>query len=159
MLKIIVFVKSFIVPLYKKIHKVMLSDVIVNIFNSHMTLYLNILKAPGFYILLRLFPFSQNRQGILTRLFFHDTKYKCPGLNCLPPKKFTEKFMKIIEFTEKFMKINKYILISLITFQCADTTHIISLSHLTSPIPHTKRQFFSHMYFYLSEGSGEGADL
>ena len=31
----------------------MLSDVIVNIFNSHMTLYLNIMKAQGFYILLR----------------------------------------------------------------------------------------------------------
>ena len=45
-------------------HKVMLSDVIVNIFNSDMTLYLNIMKAQGFYILLRLFPFSQNRQGI-----------------------------------------------------------------------------------------------
>ena len=68
----------------------MLSDVIVNIFNSHMTLYLNIMKAKGFYILLRLFPFSQNRQGILcTRLLFHDTKDKCPGLNCLPPKRFT----------------------------------------------------------------------
>ena len=34
----------------------MLSDVIVNIFNSHMTLYLNIMKAQGIYILLRLFP-------------------------------------------------------------------------------------------------------
>ena len=71
-------------------HKVMLSHVIVNIFNSHMTLYLNIMKAQGFYILLRLFPFSQNRQGVLTtRLFFHETKDKCPGLNCLPPKRFT----------------------------------------------------------------------
>ena len=53
----------------KKIHKVMLSDVIVNIFNSHMTLYLNIMKAQGFYILLRLFLFSQNKsflpQGFL----------------------------------------------------------------------------------------------
>ena len=39
----------------------MLSDVIVNILNLHMTLYLNIMKAQGFYILLRLFPFSQNR--------------------------------------------------------------------------------------------------
>ena len=29
----------------------MLSDVIVNIFNSHMTLYVNIMKAQGFYIL------------------------------------------------------------------------------------------------------------
>ena len=79
MLKIIVFVKSFIVPL---------SFVIVNIFNSHMTLYLNIMKAQGLYILLRLFPFPQNRQSLLTtRLFFHETKDKCPGLNCLPPKK------------------------------------------------------------------------
>ena len=68
----------------------MLPDVIVNIFNSHMTLYLNIIKAQGFYILLRFFPFSQNRQGILTtRIFFHETKDKCPGLNCLPPKRFT----------------------------------------------------------------------
>ena len=74
----------------KKIHKVMLSDVIVNIFNSHMTLYLNITKAQSFHILLRFFPFSQNRQGILTiRLFFHETKDKCPGLNGLPPKRFT----------------------------------------------------------------------
>ena len=68
----------------------MLSDVIVNIFNSHITLYLNIMKDQGFYILLRLFPFSQNRQGILTtRLIFHETKDKCPGLNRLPPKRFT----------------------------------------------------------------------
>ena len=68
----------------------MLSDVIVNIFNPHMTLYQNIMKAKGFYILLRLFPFSQNRQHILsTRLFFHEPKDKCPGLNCLPPKRFT----------------------------------------------------------------------
>ena len=44
----------------EKIHKVMLSNVIVNIFNSEMTLYLNIMKAQGFYILI-LFPFSQNR--------------------------------------------------------------------------------------------------
>ena len=42
----------------------MLSDVIVNTFNS--ILYLNIMKAQGFYILLRLFTFSQNRQGILS---------------------------------------------------------------------------------------------
>ena len=91
----------------------MLSDV-VNIFNSHMTLYLNIMKAQGFYILLRLFPFSQNRQGILTtRLFFHETKDKCPGLNCLPPKRFTVAY--------PLMKRNKDILISLINFQCADT--------------------------------------
>ena len=63
----------------------MLSDVIVN-----MTLYLNIMKAQGFYILLRLLPFSQNRQGILTtRRFFHETKDKCLGLNCLTPKGFT----------------------------------------------------------------------
>ena len=68
----------------------MLSDVIVNIFNSDMTLYLNIMKAQGFYILLTLFPFSQNRQDILiTRLFFQETKDKCPGLNCLPQKRFT----------------------------------------------------------------------
>ena len=68
----------------------MLSDVIVNIFNSQMTLYLNIMKAQGFYILLRLFPFSQNRQGILsTRLLFHEPKYKYPCLNCLSPKRFT----------------------------------------------------------------------
>ena len=68
----------------------MLSDVIVNIFNSHMTLYLNIMKAQGFYILLRLFPFSQNRQGILfIRLYFREPKDKCPCLNCLPPKRFT----------------------------------------------------------------------
>ena len=33
----------------KKIHKVMLSDVIVNIFNSHMTLFLNIMTAQGFF--------------------------------------------------------------------------------------------------------------
>ena len=65
MLKIIVFVKStklFHCKKKKKIHKVMLSDVIVNIFNSHMPLYLNIMKAQG-YILLRLFPFSQNRHS------------------------------------------------------------------------------------------------
>ena len=68
----------------------MLSDVIVNIFNSQMTLYMNIMKAQGFYILLRLFPFSQNRQGILsTRLYFHEPKDNCPCLNCLPPKRFT----------------------------------------------------------------------
>ena len=68
----------------------MLSDVIVIIFNSHLTLYLNIMKAQGFYILLRLFPFSQNREGILsTRLFFHEPKDKCPGLNCLSPKRLT----------------------------------------------------------------------
>ena len=68
----------------------MLSDVIVNTFNSHMTLYLNIMRAQGFYILLRLFPFSQNTQGILsTRLFFYEPKDKCPGLNGLPPKRFT----------------------------------------------------------------------
>ena len=61
----------------------MLSDVIVYILNSHMTLYLNIMKAQGLDILLRLFPFSQKRQGILTtRLFFHETKDKRPGLNC-----------------------------------------------------------------------------
>ena len=65
----------------------MLSDVIVNIFNSHMTLNLNIMNAQGFYILLRLFPYSQNRQGILsTRLYFHEPKDKCPCLNCLPQK-------------------------------------------------------------------------
>ena len=88
MLKIIVFVKPLLFH-SKKIHKAMVSDVIVNIFNSHMTLYLNIMKVQGFYILLRLFPFSQNRQGILsTRLFFHKTKDKFPGLNCLPPKRF-----------------------------------------------------------------------
>ena len=68
----------------------MLSDIIVNIFTSDMTLYLNTMKAQGFYILVRLFPFSQNRQGILTtRLFFHETKDKCPSLNSLPPKRFT----------------------------------------------------------------------
>ena len=68
----------------------MLLDVIVNIFNSHMTLYLNIMKAHGFYILLRLFTFSQNRQSILsTRLYIHEPKDKCPYLNCLPPKGFT----------------------------------------------------------------------
>ena len=37
--------------------------------------------------------------------------------------------------------------------------HTTSLSHLTSPIPHTQRQFFFHMHFYLSEGSGDGAYL
>ena len=85
-----VFVKSFIVPLLKKFDKVMLSDVIVNILNSDMTLYLNIMKAPGFYILLRLFPFSQNRQGILsTRIYFHEPKDKCPCLNSLPLNRFT----------------------------------------------------------------------
>ena len=68
----------------------MLSDVIVNILNSHLTLYLNIMKAQGFYILLRLFPFSQNRQGILfTRLYFHEPKDKCPRLNYLPQKRFS----------------------------------------------------------------------
>ena len=68
----------------------MLSDVIVNIFNSHMTLYLNIMKAQGFYILLRLFPCSQNRQVILsTRLYFHEPKDKCSCLSYLPPKGFT----------------------------------------------------------------------
>ena len=57
--------------------QIMLSDVTVNIFHSHMTLYLNIMKLQGFYI--RLFPFSQNRQGILsTRLYFHEPKDKCP---------------------------------------------------------------------------------
>ena len=86
MLKIIVFVKSLFHCI--KIHKIR-SDVI-KIFNSQMTLYLNIMKAQGVYILLRLFPFSQNRPGILsTRLFFHELKDKCPGLNCLPPKRFT----------------------------------------------------------------------
>ena len=70
----------------------MLSDVIVNIFNSHTTLYLNIMKAQGFYIhvLLRLFLFSQKRQGILsTTLYFHEPKDKCPCFNCLPQKRFT----------------------------------------------------------------------
>ena len=102
----------------------MLSDVIVNIFNSHMTLYLNIMKAQGFYILLRLFPFSQNRQGIrTTRLFFHETKDKSPGLNCLPPKRFTVGIYPL-------MKRNKHILISLINFWCADThTHTHTCTH------------------------------
>ena len=55
----------------------MLSDVIVNIFDSHMTLYLNIVKAQKFLHIIEAFPFSQNRQGILTtRLFFHETKDK-----------------------------------------------------------------------------------
>ena len=48
------------------------------------------MKTQGVYILLRLFPFSQNRQGILsTRLYFHEPKDKCPCLNCLLPKGFT----------------------------------------------------------------------
>ena len=65
----------------------MLPDVIVKTFNSHMTLSLNTMKAQGFYTLLRLFPFSQNRQGILsTWLYFHEPKDKSPCLNCLPPK-------------------------------------------------------------------------
>ena len=65
----------------------MLSEVIVNIFTSHITLYLNTMTAQGFYILLRLFLFSHNRQGILTtRIFFQETKGKYPGLNCLPQK-------------------------------------------------------------------------
>ena len=68
----------------------MLSDIIVNIFNSQMTLYLNIMKAQGFYILLRLFPFSQNREVFFpTKFYFHEPKDKCPCLNCLPPKRFT----------------------------------------------------------------------
>ena len=54
----------------KRIHKVVLSDVTVNIFHSHMTLYVNIMKHCGFYI--RLFPFSQNRQDVLsTKYYFH----------------------------------------------------------------------------------------
>ena len=69
---------------------VMLSDVIVNIFNSQMTLHLNVMKAQGFYILLKLFPFSQNKQVILsTRLYFHEPKDKYLCLNCLPSKTFT----------------------------------------------------------------------
>ena len=48
------------------------------------------MKTQGFYILLRLFQFSQNRQGILsTRLYFHEPKDKCPCLKCLLPKRFT----------------------------------------------------------------------
>ena len=66
----------------------MLSDVIVNIFNSHMILYLNKMKAQSFYILLRLFH-SLKTDILTTRLFFHETKDKCPGLNYLPPKRFT----------------------------------------------------------------------
>ena len=70
----------------------MLSDVIVNIFNSHDSI-LNIMKAQGFYmdiIIIRLFSLSQNRQDILsTRLYFHEPKDICPCLNCLPPKRFT----------------------------------------------------------------------
>ena len=52
----------------KKIHKVMLSDVIGKIFNSHMALYLNIMKAQGFYILLRLFSILSKQ----TRHSFHN---------------------------------------------------------------------------------------
>ena len=77
-----------------------------------MTLYLNIMKAQGFYILLRLFPVSKNREVILsTRLYFHEPKDKCPCLNCLPPKRFTD-----------LMKRNEYILISLINLftNCTD---------------------------------------
>ena len=67
MLKIIVFVKSFVVPLLKKIHRVMLSDVIVNIFNSHMTLYLNIMKAQGFLHIIKAFSILSKQ----TRHSFH----------------------------------------------------------------------------------------
>ena len=81
----------------KRIHKVMLSDVIVNILHPHMILYVNIMKHGGFYI--RLFQFSQNSQGVLSTkhymyfykdpLRIHEPKDKCPCLNCLPPKRFT----------------------------------------------------------------------
>ena len=77
----------FIRLFHCKKYTVMLSDVIVDIFNSHMTVWLNIIKAQGAYILLRLFPFSQNIQHIVsTRLYFHEPKDKCPCLNYSLPK-------------------------------------------------------------------------
>ena len=59
-------------------------------FLIHTGLYSWISWKPKVNILLRLFPFSQNRQGILsTRLYFYEPKNKCPCLNCLLPKRFT----------------------------------------------------------------------
>ena len=51
---------------------------------------MNIIKAQGFLHIIKAFPFSHNRQGILsTRLFFHEPKDKCLCLNRLPQQRFT----------------------------------------------------------------------